>query len=82
MVRSVVLAWLLLNAVVLVLYTVVPVIWFNDGHRAVAGMPVMLLWFTILPVAVPGVMALFYLWDRRLMARLRRRAPRNGGEDR
>lgn len=81
MVRSVVGAWLLLNAVILILYTVVPVIWFNDGRHAVGGMPVMLLWFSVLPVAVPGVMALFYLWDRRLMARLRS-ARRNGGEDR
>ncbi|WP_160148793.1 hypothetical protein [Amycolatopsis alkalitolerans] len=80
MVRFIVGAWLMLVAVVLVLYTVVPSIWFNDGRGVIAGMPAMLFWFTVLPFAVPGVMALFYLWDRHLMDRLgprvRRRADR------
>lgn len=80
MVRVVVGAWLLLNAVVLVLYTVVPSIWLRDGTAVIAGMPALLFWFTVLPVVIPGVMALFYLWDRRLMARVGRRA--HQGEDR
>ncbi|WP_037345301.1 hypothetical protein [Sciscionella sediminilitoris] len=65
-------AWLVLNVVVLVLYTVIPPLLFNDGAGRILGMPEMLFWFTLLPITIPGLMAMLYLVDRRLMRAVRR----------
>jgi uncharacterized membrane protein len=77
--RKVVGAWLVLNVAVLVLYTCVPPLLFNDGAGRIAGMPEMLFWFTVLPILVPAVMAALYVYDSRLMARY---VPMRDGESR
>ncbi|WP_255950197.1 hypothetical protein [Streptomyces odontomachi] len=65
--RKTVMAWLTLNVVMIVLYTCVPPVFFNDGAGRVAGMPEMLFWFTLMPLVIPALMALLYLYDRRLI---------------
>lgn len=64
------LAWLGVTIGVFVLYTVVPLVWFNDGHARVAGMPAMLFWYTLLPFIVPGILYALYAYDQRLMERI------------
>jgi hypothetical protein len=67
--RKVLVAWLALNAVMLVLYTCVPPLFFNDGAGRIAGMPKMLFWFTVLPFVVPALMGWLYFYDRGLTQR-------------
>jgi hypothetical protein len=66
MTRKLVTAWLALNIAVVVLYTCIPVLFFDNGAGRVAGMPEMLFWFTVLPFVIPGLMAALYLYDRKL----------------
>ena len=85
MTRKTVAAWLTLNVALLVLYTCVPPVFFNGTGR-IAGMPPMLFWFTVLPFAVPALMAALYLYDRKL-GRAWRQQPRPaagqaGGQER
>lgn len=68
MARRVVTAWLVLNVVILVLYTGIPPLLFNDGAGRIAGVPEMLFWFMVLPLVVPGIMAVLYLYDRRTLS--------------
>jgi hypothetical protein len=68
-------AWLALNITVIVLYTCVPSLFFNNGSGRIAGMPEMLFWFTLLPFLVLGLMAVLYLYDRKLAPGLRSGAP-------
>jgi hypothetical protein len=76
MTRKVVTAWLALNIAVILLYTCVPPLFFNNGSGRIAGMPEMLFWFTLLPFLIPGLMAALYLYDRKLTQDLRaRRSP-------
>ncbi|HLH58074.1 MAG TPA: hypothetical protein VKV33_02875 [Streptosporangiaceae bacterium] len=76
MTRKTVTAWLATNVAVLVLYTVVPPIFLNNGSDRIAGMPEMLFWFTLLPLVIPALMAALYLYDQRLT-----QAPRQAGRD-
>jgi uncharacterized membrane protein SirB2 len=74
MTRKTVAAWLATNVAVLALYTVVPPIFLNSGSHRIAGMPEMLFWFTLLPLVIPALMAVLYLYDRRVT-----QAPREAG---
>ncbi len=69
--RKVVTAWLVLNVAVVVLYTVVPPLFFNDGHADIAGMPQILFWFTLMPFVIPALIAALYFYDRSITTRLR-----------
>lgn len=62
--RRVLLAWLALIVAMIVLYTLVPPIFFNDGAGRVAGMPEMLFWFTLMPFVAPAMIGAVYLYDR------------------
>lgn len=63
-------AWGICLAVVYVLYTIVPLIFFNDGGQRIAGMPSLLFWFTLLPWIIPGMMLVLYIIDGRMMREL------------
>lgn len=63
-------AWIICLIAVYGLYTVVPLIFFNDGGQRIAGMPSMLFWFTLLPWIIPGMMFVLYLVDGRMMREL------------
>ncbi len=65
--RRQVLAWLALTVAVIVLYTCVPPLFFNDGRSRIAGMPELLFWFTLLPFVVPVLMGALYLYDSKLI---------------
>lgn len=69
--RRTVIAWLALNVVVIVLYTVVPPLFFNDGKSNIAGMPQILFWFTVMPFVVPALIAALYFYDRSIIRRWR-----------
>lgn len=69
--RRIVGAWLVVNAIIFLLYTIVPSTLFNDGKATIAGMPEMLFWFTVLPFAVPALLGALYLFDKASMTRLR-----------
>lgn len=60
------LAWLALIVVMIVLYTLVPPLFFNDGTGRIAGMPEMLFWFTLMPFVAPALIGAVYLYDRRV----------------
>jgi len=77
--RKIVTAWLVLNVGVVVLYTVVPPLFFNDGRADIAGMPQILFWFTLMPFIIPALIAAMYFYDRSVTTRLR--AARGGYED-
>ncbi|MGI8695341.1 MAG: hypothetical protein ACR2JQ_01605 [Mycobacteriales bacterium] len=78
-IRAAVNAWTITLIVVYGLYTVIPVLFFNDGNRRIAGMPSMLFWFSLLPWLIPGIMYVLYVVDDRLMTRLAdERAPDRG----
>ncbi|MBO0873521.1 MAG: hypothetical protein J2P19_09010 [Pseudonocardia sp.] len=62
--RRVLLAWLALVVAMIVLYTWVPPVFFNDGAGRIAGMPEMLFWFTLMPFAAPALIGAVYLYDR------------------
>lgn len=70
--RKVVVAWLVLNVVMVVLYTCVPSLFFNDGYDRVAGMPAILFWFTLLPFVIPALIAMLYVYDRNLIRKRNR----------
>jgi hypothetical protein len=65
--RRVLLAWLALVVAMIVLYTVVPPLFFNDGAGRIAGMPEMLFWFTLMPFVAPALIGGMYLYDRRVL---------------
>lgn len=62
--RGVLLSWLALIIAMIILYTLVPPIFFNDGAGRVAGMPEMLFWFTLMPFVAPAMIGAVYLYDR------------------
>jgi hypothetical protein len=68
--RRVLLAWLALVVVMIVLYTLVPPLFFNDGTGRIAGMPEMLFWFTLMPFVAPAMIGLVYLYDHRVLVRV------------
>lgn len=60
-------AWLTLTTAVIVLYTCVPPLFFNDGNVRIAGMPELLFWFTLLPFVIPALIGALYLYDSKLI---------------
>lgn len=75
MIRKTVTAWLSLNIAVIVLYTCVPPLFFNNGSGRIAGMPQMLFWFTVLPFVIPALMAALYLYEKSLSRGARTEGP-------
>lgn len=74
MTRKTVAAWLSLNIAVIVLYTCIPPLFFNNGSERIAGMPQMLFWFTLLPFVIPALMAALYFYEQSLSRRTRTQA--------
>lgn len=68
--RRVLLAWLTLVVAMIVLYTCVPPVFFNDGTGRIAGMPEMLFWFTLMPFVAPALIGAVYLYDSRVLRNL------------
>ncbi|WP_051579661.1 hypothetical protein [Pseudonocardia acaciae] len=67
--RRVLLAWLALVVAMIVLYTCVPPVFFNDGAGRIAGMPEMLFWFTLMPFLAPALIGVVYLYDKWVLLR-------------
>jgi hypothetical protein len=68
--RRVLLAWLVMVAAMIVLYTCVPPAFFNDGTGRIAGMPEMLFWFTLMPFVAPALIGAVYLYDGRVLRKI------------
>lgn len=76
------LAWLALVVAMIVLYTFVPPLFFNDGAGRIAGMPEMLFWFTLMPFVAPVLIGAVYLYDRRVLPGTAEEDPNAAEQDR
>lgn len=62
------LVWVFSVVLIIGLYTLRPIIWFNRATPAILGMPPLYFWFVLVPLLNPVILGVLYLIDRRQMA--------------
>lgn len=62
--RTGIIAWAVGFSVLVLLYTVGTVLWFNHAAPAILGLPPLIFWFVLLPLVSPVLIGIVYLIDR------------------
>ena len=63
--RQAVRSWLWITVTVFVLYVGLSMAFFNDASYRILGMPPMLFWFTLIPLAAPLLLGWLYVQDQK-----------------
>lgn len=63
--RRVIALWLLTVLAIAFLYVGVSTLWFDVPGPLILGMPPLIFWFLLVPLATPLILGALYLWDKR-----------------
>ncbi len=57
--------WLLAVLAIAFLYLGASTLWFDTPAPLILGMPPLVFWFLLVPLATPLILGALYLWDKR-----------------
>lgn len=57
--------WLLTVGVIYVLYVAVSMVFFNNTKHLILGMPPLIFWFMLVPIASPVLLGILYISDKK-----------------